>query len=82
MPRTTRLGLQSQRRASEDVAPQSADEIGHEDDDAQEQQSHPEPQPEVTSTAVDQPPAPEITSGDQATPGEPNPPAAATDNSN
>ena len=43
--------------------PVSGDEVGHENDQAQEQESDSEPQPEVTSTTVDQPLAPEATSG-------------------
>ena len=41
--------------------PVSGDEVGHENDQAQEQEREPEPGPEVNSTTVDQPFAPEVT---------------------
>ena len=43
--------------ANDNHAP-SAEEVGHEDDHAQEQESNPETQPDETSTITEQPPTP------------------------
>jgi hypothetical protein len=53
---TTRTVIVSS--ATNDSHAPSAEQLGHEDDQAQEQESNPETQPEETSPTAEQPPTP------------------------